>query len=52
MDFDALDPNLINVLCRVCLLSETDEMFSIYSQDEQNMLLSDKILQCTNLEVS
>jgi hypothetical protein len=51
MDSDTLDPELIPLICRICLLNVSDTMFSIYDNDSDEMLFTDKILQCTDVEI-
>jgi hypothetical protein len=51
MDSDTLDPELIPLICRICLLNVSDTMYSIYDNDSDEMVFADKILQCTDVEI-
>lgn len=40
-----------NVICRICL--QDGDMVSLFSRDSaSNLMLSEKVVQCTNIDVS
>lgn len=38
-----------NIICRICL--QEGDMHSIFDRDEDGLLIADKIMSCSNLEV-